>query len=93
MGKTYTPKYRIEFLQTNCGGGNTPMCWDIKNGRPTNDNLEKYLDAYSKSCEMGGVNDHISAAIGFIPVVLKAVIINQRNEEIVASYQAPLFKT
>ena len=92
MGRSYTPKYRIEFLQTN-GSAMTNQGWDCKRyGKPSEKNLEKFLDAYSNSTKIGGVNERISKSLGFIPVVSKARIVNQFTNDTVVEYNAPMFK-
>lgn len=54
MGRSYTPKYRIEF------DNSTPFSWDSKSyGRPTIVNLRKFRDSMNDSFLPGGANEHI----------------------------------
>lgn len=43
------------------------QAWRTVDGRPTKKNLAKYIYAYGKSLESGGINHHISKQLGYIP--------------------------
>lgn len=88
MGRTSTTKYAISIT------GSTDACWNIKqNGAPTVENLTRYVLAYGKSLELGGVNDHISKALGYIPYPERAEIrVNKRNGATVAEWRAGMFQ-
>ena len=74
MGKSYTPKYRLETP------GFTHMCWNSKqDGRPTIENLRKYRDQMEKSFLPGGVNEHLG-----IRKMGPCRIVNQFTRETVA---------
>ena len=61
MGKSITPKYRLEIDGQKQG-------WLVKEyGKPTKKNLEKYVYDYAKSLEFGGINHHISRMLKYIP--------------------------
>jgi hypothetical protein len=92
MGRTITPKYRLEYYDNHKQPYPHKQTWDVKTkGKTTDQNLEKYLIDFGKSFEVGRVNDHISKSIGYIPYPQKGRIINQRTNEIVAIWKAPMF--
>jgi hypothetical protein len=92
MGKSYTPKYRLEYYDNHKQLRPNVQAWTVKTeGKATDQNLEKYLYGLGKSFEIGGVNEHISKTIGFIPYPSKGKIINQRTNEIVAMWKASMF--
>lgn len=57
MGKTITPKYRIEYFTV--GGYAGPAVW---RGLPTKARLLGHLRELNRSYEPGGVNAHLRAA-------------------------------
>ena len=63
MRKPITPKYRI-MIDGQCLGTTNSLRID----------LEAYVIAYGKSLELGGVNEHISKALGYVPYPSKAWI-------------------
>jgi hypothetical protein len=64
--------------------------WNTKqNGRPTVENLARYVLAYATSLELGGVNDHISRSLGYIPYPDHTVIrLNNQTREVVVERRA-----
>jgi hypothetical protein len=101
MGKTVTPKYALEIFTNKLVNGkwtSVPAIdcatWDIKShGRPTAENLEKYVLAYAKSLEAGGINEGISKDLGYIPYPTKAVIrYNHAHGAEVAVWKAAAFQ-
>ena len=93
MGRSVTPPYRLEMP------GVTAMCWRVKAqygipgcGKPTYENLVKYIEAYNKSLELGGSNQHISKALGYIPYPTWARIVRQADGVVMAEWKAPLFQ-
>jgi hypothetical protein len=59
-GRTLTPKYVIRIP------GSTDAAWDVNSrgqlrgaGKPTNENLARYMEALLKSMEPGGHNEHL----------------------------------
>ena len=89
MGKSYTPKHRIEFTKT-VAFGVQPICWSTKvNGKATRKNLEKYIAGLNKSFQIGGSNEHLSRD-GVLPHIIDAKLVNQFTGEIVAEYKTPL---
>ncbi|MFA5049293.1 MAG: hypothetical protein WC516_09780 [Patescibacteria group bacterium] len=86
MGKSITPKYRIEIDY------NDHRVWNCKEyGKPTEKNLIRYIELYIQSLKIGGCNEHISKMLGYMPIPNKAKIINQFTGDIVASWNAPMF--
>jgi hypothetical protein len=92
MGKSITPKYRLEYYDNNRKIMPYIQGWSCKeHGRPTDKTLEKYLYSLGKSFEIGGVNKHISKSKGFILYPCKGYIIEQKTNQIVATWKAPMF--
>jgi hypothetical protein len=101
MGKTVTPKYALDVYTNKLVDGrwqnvktDLAFCWDIKSyGRPTEENLEKYVKALAKSFEHGGVNHQTSVDLGYIPYPTKAVIrFNHAHGATVAEWTAAPFQ-
>lgn len=107
MGKSTTPKYRIEMTEQRLVNGQPrhvpvdSMIWHSRKingtaskgyGLPTDTNLEKWIYAYAKSLELGGVNEHISKSEGAIPYPTSAKIVNQFTGEVVAEWKAGMFQ-
>jgi hypothetical protein len=102
MGRTFTPKYRLLVDSGSRNWVNTPMSWNVSarksapgltvHGKPTAENLAKFVDAYCRSLEKGGSNFHVSAAAGHIPYPNWArVEENRPNGRVVAEWKAPMF--
>ena len=91
MGQLITPKYRIVIEETTKKGDyrRHQMVW---RGKPTEDNLIKYIKEYAKSLELGGVNERISKKLGFIPYPTSAWIVNQKTNKIMCRWQAAPFQ-
>lgn len=79
MGRTITPKYRVEFLPA---GRCTAFCWDKSWGRANETNLVKFVMNLNASVMLGGVND------GAMPPVTGAVLIEQETGREVAKWTA-----
>lgn len=74
MSKSYTPKYVVQTtynkLDANRGwikAKTDSMEWKRSYGRPTEANLKKFIDSYNASLNVGGSNEHLAAAYGYIP--------------------------
>ena len=92
MGRVITPTYRVEYT-SNDRGLDKSMCWDCKRyGRPSLKNLESWREAYNKSFERGGVNEHVSDAAGFVIRIFNARIVRQATGEVVVDFTAPMFE-
>jgi hypothetical protein len=89
MGRSYTPVYRLEFYEGRPEKGCMVQAWK---GKATTQALEQWVFSYSKSLELGGVNQHISLSLGHIPYPNKARIVRQSNGEVVAEWKAGLFQ-
>ena len=99
MGRSYTPKYRVEYRDNTMFSHGVPslypqsMAWDTKrDGKPTNANLEKWRKAYNESFNTGGVNFHASQGTGVIIHIYKAWIIEQKTGAWVTQTDAPMFE-
>lgn len=93
MAKDLTPKYVVEIRDGR--SLQTPTAWNSRrHGRPTADNLRKYVMTYAKSLENGGVNDHISLALGVIPYPASAILRENTacNPRILATWKAATFQ-
>lgn len=92
MGRSVTPPYRLEM------SGVTASAWRVKtqygipgDGTPNDANLMRYLLAYVNSLKLGGSNQHISKALGYIPYPTWARIVRQSDGHVMASWTAPPF--
>ena len=88
MGKSITPKYRLIVDDMR-------MSWHPnQDGQPSNANLQRWVMAYAQSLHLGGCNDHISKALGYIPYPRFARIeTNVRDcPEIKATWHAAMFQ-
>lgn len=88
MGRSITPKYVVHME------GCTPACWWVReNGKPTLDNLEKYVMAYAASLGASGVNSHISKSLGYVPYPRWARIRkNTKTGVVLAEWKAAMFQ-
>lgn len=87
MGKVVTPKYRIEAVDNQ--GRKSQWCWK---GRVSEKALAEYMLGYNKSFLPGGTNEHVGKQEGVVPYHHKAQIVNQFTNEIVATWNAPVFQ-
>lgn len=93
MGRSRTPKYAVVIP------GVTPMAWWIKpqpggiagNGKPTAENLARFVAQYIRSLEPGGVNYHVSQSLGHVPYPDYAKIVVNGSWTVVAEWKAPAF--
>lgn len=87
MGRSTTPKYRVEVAQA----GLSPLrvAWPGDHfGKPTDAKLAQWVADYEASLKPGGVNAHV----GYAPV-LNAKVVNQKQQAVAAEYHrgdAPL---
>lgn len=90
MGKTTTPKFRIE-LQTPAGFDK--FAYMVKeSGAATVENAKKFRDGMNASFKKGGSNYHITEQSGVITHYCNARIINQSTGQIVVACKAPMFE-
>ena len=90
MGRSYTPTYRLEFWE-HPQGTKHQQAWS-KGCKPTDYTLEQWIHSYAHSLEMGGVNSHISTAIGYVPYPCQAQVVRQATGDVVASWKAGVFQ-
>lgn len=84
MGRSYTPKYRIEHE----GGDCVPKFWQHRD-KPTSDGLFMLLCAYQLSCEPGNANEHVGKALGRTARLPKtARVVDQTTGKVVAAWEA-----
>lgn len=92
MGRSTTPKHRIEFRDSS--RKTQAVAWNTKwYGRANQNNLDQWVARYNGELELGGINDHISKALGFVPYITSAKIVNQKTDQTVAEYQMAMFQT
>ena len=83
MGKSVTPKYRVEIQQTTVS---FVMAFDFKRyGKATESNLSKLVKSIDTSFVRGGVNFDQKDCRQVI--VIRAKLINQKTGTLVAEYQ------
>jgi hypothetical protein len=87
MGKIVKTKYRIEVKDNR--GVTSQYVW---RGRISQDKLSDYMDTLNKSFIPGGINFHLSKAVGVCLYHHKAQVINQFTGEVVATWSAPMFQ-
>jgi hypothetical protein len=87
MGKTVTPKWRLEVFD---GKRWTEQAWS---GRATTKRLEERVISIGKSYMPGGVNEHISKALGYVPLPVSARIVRNTggNTFTKLEWRAPMF--
>jgi hypothetical protein len=88
MGKTRLYAYRVEVLMSN----EAPNVQMFPFGLNRKVNLKDYCENYEKSEQIGGVNEHISKARGWLLAISEAVLIRQRDEKVIEHYKAPMFR-
>jgi hypothetical protein len=90
MGKSYTPTYVVRYRDQQ---GPKILVWNTKtSGKPTASNLGKWREAMNSSMRAGGVNEHLSEALGFVLHIGNCEIHNQKTGETVATFVAPMFE-
>lgn len=91
MGRSYTPKYRVEHGDQT--GRQMPSAWRVTDyGAPTAHRLAVWVNRMEDSYKLGRCNAHIALRLGFLPSIHYACIVNQRTGTVVAEYKAPAFK-
>ena len=84
MSKDYTPAYVVRM---NAGGPNqvhTPSAWNCRqSGRPTKENLEKWVRGFEESTKPGGCNAHLGETVVWSAEIAR----NRPNGKVVASYK------
>lgn len=97
MGRSVTPKYRVEYWTNNKPSKQT-MIWDVKSranvtglGAPSTENLEKWRKTYNFSFK-DGVNKHVSEAAGYIVHIGRCRIVDQFTGRVAAEFVPPMFE-
>lgn len=88
MGKSITPKYRIEEFKIGFWTVSGCMAWRKEYGKPTVENLRKFRDGYNNTMKPGGANAHLSSRDHFGALR----IVRQSDNEVIAFYNPPLFE-
>lgn len=91
MGRTITPRY---FARYRDQGGWHDITWDCaRHGRPSTDTAEARRQSLNQSFERGGVNFHVSQAVGYVIHVSRLTIHhNIKGQPIAAEARAPMFE-
>lgn len=107
MGRTVTPKYRVEYRDNLLSMGRTRpdavsrvdrkavniMAWKAKeDGRANAENLAKWRNGFNASFQADGSNAHLAEAFGAIPHIHFARIVRQSDDSVVAEFTAPMFE-
>ena len=89
MGKTTTPRYRVEV--TCVSSCMSPIIWRVKGlygtkgyGTPNERNLARFVQMYNDSFAVGGVNEQCGPG----SVIVAAKIIDQFSDVTVAEWKA-----
>lgn len=91
MGRSFTPKYRIEF-KDNLSPRSGWMAWETHYGKPTQANLEKWRKAMNASFQKDGCNFHVSQSSGILVHYSSAKIVRQSDGQIMAETKMPMFE-
>lgn len=90
MGKSTIPTHVVRYRDQQ---GPKVLIWNSKtSGKPTVANLDKWRKVMNASMKPGGVNEHVSKALGFIPYIGNCEIHNQKTGQTVCSFKAPMFE-
>jgi len=90
MGRSIKSKYKLEIRNDLGRVIMTPMCWFVKDkGKPTRDNLIKYVKSFNESLKPGGVNEHLAKAYGIEEARIDRARIseNVRDGAVIAEYK------
>lgn len=61
MGRSYTPKYRIEIRLASPKWAAPPEAWRTQYGRANAENLARFIQVHNASIAPGGANAHLGA--------------------------------
>lgn len=84
MGRSSTPKYRIEFA----GGSHfvTAAAWPGEYlGKPSKTKLAQYMAKHEESLREGGANAHLNT-VGYVPPT-SARVIRQSDDALIAEFK------
>lgn len=91
MGRDITFTYRVEVKESTGNAVVTPMGWRKEYGKPTQDNLTKWVESYNNALKPDGVNAHVSKALGHMPILSHAKIVRQSTGDTICEWNAPVF--
>lgn len=94
MGKTVTPRNRIEYATNKQNGnGRWLKVWNTLSakGRWNDQKLADYMIDFGKSFEVGGTNEHISREFGYVPYPVEARVVDQFTGEVKAEWKPGAF--
>jgi hypothetical protein len=94
MGKTKTPRYRVELSYINFGTKRREVLtieYKVSvHGKPTEENARKLRKAFNESLQPGGSNEHLRAGQSdYGTTVIKR---NTRKGEEIARFTPPMFE-
>ena len=106
MGRSYTPKYRVEYRDNSMFLPITreaPRCriptmhparmsWPKHLGKPDNAKAEDLRRKMNQSFQPGDVNAHVSNALGVVVHIYRLWVIEQKTGQWVAEANAPAFE-
>lgn len=93
MGKSVTPTYQVVVTEYDPRYGRTVSNTYAWRGRATDSLLAKWIANFAESFQPGGVNYHISTALGYVPAPCKAKIVtNNRQKYTQATWEAATFQ-
>jgi hypothetical protein len=82
MGRSRKIHYVIHIITSDSSGWVTPSEWKCKeSGKPTTENIDRYVTVFENSLKPGGCNAHL----GFFTLT-KCWIVDQFKGEIVAEW-------
>jgi hypothetical protein len=88
MGTSRRINIVIEMEMNN--GSSAWAEWLAQYGKPTTENIQKYMDEFVTSCKPGGCNEHIGLSeIPYRAIVKKQV--KNGKPEILGKWKAPMF--
>lgn len=81
----FSREYKYILAIRDCRCVTTIEGWMVRDrGRPTKNNILRYLNKLTPSFEPGGINEHVSKELGYIPYPKEAWVMNQRTQEVKA---------
>lgn len=86
MGELRTATYRLEIWDN---AGFSTMIWRSRANEQT---LMKFLDSYCRGLEAGGVNEHVSKSLGYVPYPKELKIVHQKTNEVKVQWKAAAFQ-
>lgn len=91
MGRSFTPKYRIE-TGSDKQGWVTYAAWRCEYGKPDASRLEAYRVKLNESFLPGGVNSHCVGSAGQVLYFSNLRVVEQKTGRVVAVAWGPMFE-